>query len=252
MNTELEVFIERIKGFEALTASERIPYFVYFLSARDDNDVLPSQVKDCFTALSITPYSNIPSYMKRKASGRDAIFIRTRYGYHLTRNAKRDIASDICDVIPMAPTNYLMPVSIVKGTRSYIEDVTNQMCCCYDRGLYDACLVMMRKLLETLIIECFERHGASDEIKENDQFFFLSDLIPKYLSSSYWNASINLQNNIGKIKKFGDLSAHNRRFIAKKEHIDAIKVEATQVIQEIILTIDYLKWNEELKNKKTI
>ena len=252
MNTELEIFVERIKNFETLTASERIPYFVYFLSASDDNDVLPIQVKDCFIALSITPYSNISSYMGKKASGKDAIFIRTKHGYHLTRNAKRDIASDICDVIPMVPTNDLIPVSIVKGTRSYIEDVTNQMCCCYDRGLYDACLVMMRKLLETLIIECFERHGASDEIKANNQFFFLSDLIPKYLDSSYWNASINLQNNIGKIKKLGDLSAHNRRFVAKKEHVDGIKAEASQVIQEIILTIDYSKWNEELKSKKTI
>ena len=126
------------------------------------------------------------------------------------------------------------------------------MCCCYDKGLFDACFVMMRKLLETLIIECFERHGASDDIKENNQFYFLSELIPKYLNSPYWDASINLQNNIGKIKTFGDLSAHNRRFVAKKDHIDKIKAEAAQVIQEIILTTDYAKWNEELKNKKTV
>ena len=126
------------------------------------------------------------------------------------------------------------------------------MCCCYDKGLYDACLVMMRKLLETLIIECFERHGASDEIKQNNQFLFLSDLIPKYVNSQYWNASINLQNNISEIKKYGDLSAHNRKFIAQREHIDRIKSGAEQVIQEIVLTINYPQWNEELKNKKKV
>ena len=252
MNTELEIFVEKIKDFESLSASEKIPYFVYFLSMNEDKDVLPAQVKDCFTALSVPAYSNIPSYMRKKSSGKDAIFIRTKHGYHLSRNAKFNIASNISDIILMPPTNDLLPVSIAKGTRAYIEEVTNQMCCCYDRGLFDACFVMMRKLLETLIIECFERHGASDEIKVNNQFLFLSDLIPKYLSSPYWNTSLNLQNNIGKIKKFGDLSAHNRRFLAKKEHIDSIKAEASQVIQEIILTIDYSKWNEELKNKKAV
>ena len=111
---------------------------------------------------------------------------------------------------------------------------------------------MMRKLLATLIIECFERHGASADIKENNQFYFLSDLISKYIDSSYWNASINLQNNIGKIKTYGDLSAHNRRFIAKKDHIDKIRAEAGQVIQEIILTTNYTVWNQELKSKRKV
>ena len=61
-----------------------------------------------------------------------------------------------------------------------------------------------------------------------------------------------MQNNIGEIKKYGDLSAHNRKFIAQKEHIDRIKSGAEQVIQEIVLTINYPQWNEELKNKKKV
>lgn len=252
MDTELEAFIERIDNFDSLSASEKIPFFVYFLSGNTNTSVSPSQVKECFITLSIAPYSNIASYMGKKSTGKDAIFIRNKSGYCLTRDAKRNIASKVADIAPLVPTNDLIPMSIVKGTRSYIEEVANQMCCCYDKGLFDACFVMMRKLLETLIIECFERHGASDDIKENNQFYFLSELIPKYLNSPYWNASINLQNNIGKIKTFGDLSAHNRRFVAKKDHIDKIKAEAAQVIQEIILTTDYAKWNEELKNKKTV
>lgn len=252
MKGELEVFIERIDSFESLTAGEQIPFFTYFLSGDTDKDVLPAEVKDCFSALLLTPYSNISAYMGRKSTGRDAIFIKTKSGYHLTRNAKNDIAAKVKEVIAPTPTRDLISLSIVSTTRNYIMEVASQMCCCYDKGLYDACLVMMRKLLETLIIECFERHGASDEIKQNNQFLFLSDLIPKYVNSQYWNASINLQNNISEIKKYGDLSAHNRKFIAQREHIDRIKSGAEQVIQEIVLTINYPQWNEELKNKKKV
>lgn len=114
----------------------------------------------------------------------------------------------------------------------------------------DATLVLMRKLLETLISECFERFGIDDIIKGNNgDFLYLSDLIPKYLSSSKWNASRNLDKNILKVKKYGDLSAHNRRFQAKKSDIEDFKFELKQSLQKIILTIDYPGWNRE-KSKK--
>lgn len=252
MRGKLEVFVEKVEDFEKLSAGEKIPFFIYFLSGETNSGVSPLEVKECFLLLLLAPYSNIAAYMGKKSSGRNPVFIKSKNGYHLTRNAKRDIAEKINEVISPIPTNDLIPLSIVVGTRNYIEEVTRQMCCCYDKGLYDACFIMMRKLLETLIIECFERHGASDEIQDNNQFYFLSDLIPKYLNSQYWNASINLQNHIGEIKRYGDLSAHNRKFIAKKEHIDRIKLGVEQVIQEIVLTINYPLWNEELKSKKIV
>lgn len=252
MKSHLEVFIEQIENFEALPASKKIPFFAYFLSRDTDRGILPHEIKECFLTLHLQPYSNIAAYMNKKSLGKNAIFIRTKNGYHLTRSAKKDIATKVNENTVLTPTNNLIPMSIVSGTRNYIEEITRQMCCCYDMGLYDACLVMMRKLLETLIIECYERHGASDEIKNNKKYYFLSDLIPKYLNSEYWNSSVNLQNNIVEIKRYGDLSAHNRRFIAKKEHIDRIKSGVEQVIQEIILTINYPIWNKELKSKKKV
>lgn len=63
MDTELEAFIERIDNFDSLSASEKIPFFVYFLSGNTNTSVSPSQVKECFITLSIAPYSNIASYM---------------------------------------------------------------------------------------------------------------------------------------------------------------------------------------------
>ncbi|MEL7655975.1 MAG: hypothetical protein AAGU75_08715 [Bacillota bacterium] len=252
MKGELEVFAERIDNFESLTAGEQIPFFTYFLSGDGDKDVSPGEIRECFTLLSLAPYSNIAAFLGRKSTGRDAIFFKTKSGYHLTRNAKKDIAAKINEVITSTPTSDLISLSIVSTTRDYITEVARQMCCCYDKGLYDACFVMMRKLLESLIVECFERHGASDEIKDGTKFYYLSDLIPSYLNSEYWNTSPNLQTNIAKIKEYGDLSAHNRRFLAQKEHIDRIKSGVEQVIQEIVLTINYPQWNEELKSKKKV
>ncbi|MGH9759260.1 MAG: hypothetical protein ACREDR_42725, partial [Blastocatellia bacterium] len=77
-----------------------------------------------------------------------------------------------------APTNYLppsegvrpanefiLPHAIVRGTRGYIERVVFQVNGCYEKGWFDGCAVMMRRLIETLIIECFEKFGIADKIK---------------------------------------------------------------------------------------
>ena len=239
----LEYFYKRIPNQNNLTASKLIPYFVYFLQ-EEKEDINAKDILECFNILSLSPYSNIPAYLSKNSSGKNAVLIKGKCGYKLHRNTKEKIANDLQDIIEVPITENLIPLSIFDNTPYYIIANAKQMCQCYDSGLYDATLVLMRKLVETLIIECFERYGIDDEIKNIDGvFYYLSDLIAKFTTCQRWNVSRNLKSNIEKVKKYGDLSAHNRRFLAKKKDIDDMKIELRQVIQEIILTIDYTNWN---------
>ena len=242
MTENLNYFYNRIPDNKNISASQLIPYFVYFLQD-ENNEVKPSDVEKCYTALSLKAYSNISSYLSRNSSGKNAIFIKGKCGYKLHRHAKEKLASELQDIIKVPATDNLIPLSIFENTPYYIIANAQQMCQCYDSGFYDATLVLMRKLMEILIIECFERHGVDKDIKnENGVFYYLSDLTIKFVTSQHWNISRNLKGNIDKIKKYGDLSAHNRRFLAKRKDIDDMKNELRQVVQEIILMIDYTNW----------
>jgi hypothetical protein len=127
------------------------------------------------------------------------------------------------------------PFELVSDSRGYLENVAKQAIMCYQNGLFDGCLVMTRKLLETLIIECFEKHDLSEEIKNSEgNFYFLSDLISKLLKQTKWTVGRNSQQSLPRIKKFADLSAHNRRFNAKKSDLDGIKDDVRIVIEELI------------------
>src|SRR5438034_2670528 len=67
--------------------------------------------------------------------------------------------------------------SLVRGTRGYIERVANQANGAYENGWYDACAVMIRRLLETLIIEAFEHGNIAGKIKNPaGEFFHMKDL----------------------------------------------------------------------------
>lgn len=245
----LDLFYERIPE-ENRKPSELIPYFAYYCSENKLN-ITPTVITDCFKELALQPYSNISSYLSSKSKGRTSLFLKEECGYKLTRTTKERIAKNLNEIIHIPTSEDLLPLSILVNTQYYLISIAKQMCKCYDAGLYDASLVMMRKLLETLIIECFERYGIEDEIKKDGHFLYLSDLIPAFINSKKWTASRNLISNMPKIKKYGDSSAHNRRFIAKKIDFNEFKFELRQVVEEIVLTIDYPNWNPDKKTKNT-
>jgi hypothetical protein len=134
------------------------------------------------------------------------------------------------------PANeFILPHSMVRGTRGYIEKVVYQINGCYEKGWFDGCAVMMRRLMETLIIECFEKHKIDAKIKNtNGDFFYLSDLIDKTLQETAWNLGRNAKGALPKLKSVGDKSAHSRRYNAHREDIDKLATDFRDVCQELL------------------
>jgi hypothetical protein len=130
----------------------------------------------------------------------------------------------------------VLPFAIVRGTRGYVERVVNQINGCYEKGWFDGCAVMMRRLIETLIIECFEKFSIADKIKSptTGEFLFLRDLIDQLLKETHWNLGRNARQALPKLKNVGDQSAHSRRYNAHREDIDKLTRDFRDVCQELI------------------
>lgn len=156
----------------------------------------------------------------------------------LAKSIQRD--APINYVPPSAGTKplnqYVLPHAIVAGTRGYIEKVVFQINGSYEKGWFDSCAVMMRRLVETLIIECFEAYGIDEKIKTNTtgEFCQLRDLIVQMLSESSWNLGRETKQILPKLKELGDRSAHNRRYNAHREDIDKVVADFRLVCQELL------------------
>jgi len=148
----------------------------------------------------------------------------------------------------IAPKEWLPPVegveaksqniiytALVKGTRSYIEKIANQINGCYEFGWFDGCAVLIRRLLETLIIEVFEHHKIEGKIKKNGDYVYLKDLINITLAETTFNLGRNTKNALPRLKDIGDKSAHSRRYIAVRNDIDDVKLELRGVVQELLI-----------------
>ena len=159
--------------------------------------------------------------------------------------ASLDVAKRIQEEVPrfgtppsetaVSPSEKVFAHSIVKGTRGYIEKIAHQINGAYGKGWYDACAVMLRRLLETLIIEVFESHHLEAKIKNEDgDYLYLSNLINKTLIETSWNLGRSAKRALPRLKNIGDQSAHSRRFIAHREDIDAVITDIRTVVQELV------------------
>ena len=124
---------------------------------------------------------------------------------------------------PTPQSEQVLPMAVVQNTRGYMEKVIIQANGSYEHQWYDACSVMIRRFVETLIIELYEAKGRAADIQDaSGNFFQLGDLVDKTLADSAWNLSRETKRVLPNLKTIGDRSAHNRRYLARKTDIDNI------------------------------
>lgn len=241
---DLSLFVSKINNFYNKKQSDQILFFAYYLLENQSNDYIsPKNIHDCFTSLRIPPYSNISAYLNKKSKkerNKRRQFVKSKHGYTLAANTLHELKDILNAPVEHIPNEELLTIEIFNGTRGYLENNAKEAALCYDFGQYNACLIMLRKLIETLIIELFEKLGIKNKIKDTNQDYFqLSYLIDMFLNEPSWSVSRNTKKSIPEIKKYADLAAHNRRFSAKKTDIDKIKTDLRIVIQELLSLIDY-------------
>jgi len=140
------------------------------------------------------------------------------------------------DIIPVRRNDVLVH-SLFENTRGYIEKIVFQINKSYKQDCYDACAVMIRRLIEVLIIETFDAKNIIPNIKDKDgNFFFLSELIKRTLAEKSLTLGRETKGALKSktIKKIGDQSAHSRRYNACRKTIDDIKLDLGIVTQELL------------------
>ncbi len=245
----LEEFIIRIDNFLSLKSSEQIPYFGYYiLKYQNKESFTAKEIEKCFAETHITPYSNISAYLSKEKKAKHMLSHKNG-GYILTRTVENQISNIIGEVKVNEPSGNLFPLELFNNTRTYLQKTAKQAILCYDYQTYDACLVMIRRLIETLIIELYERFEIKEQIQDTKgNYLFCSDLIDRLLSEKkLWTIGRNSVKALPDIKTKGDLSAHNRRFNATKTDIDTIKVGLRVVLEELVHLINYEQWNASKK-----
>jgi hypothetical protein len=229
-------FLHSISRLET-TNPERAVALLWFCSLQDHEQALsPSTVAKM---LQEGGFGQQNASRLRNALERDKRTAKNRTGtFRIRIDARKELDDRYSELLlnkPILGSNSVLPKELTLGTRDYIERVAAQLNASYDNSLYDCCAVMSRRLLETLIIEVYEKHSRAHELKGADSnFMMFSGLLSVFESDRAFNPSRNAVQGLHAFKKLGDLSAHNRRFNARRDDIDRIRDGMRVAVEELL------------------
>lgn len=130
-------------------------------------------------------------------------------------------------------SQFIIPTDWVKGTRSYIEQMVYQINASYDFSMYDGSAVLMRRLMESLIVEVYIKNHRRTDIQNNGVFYMLESLIQIISQDQQITLSRNSPKTMREIKQLGDTAAHDRTYITPQVDIDDLKARYRRLIQEL-------------------
>jgi hypothetical protein len=181
-----------------------------------------------------------------KATGR---VIVTSSGYRLKVLARTEIRGWLESILGKTKPSVdqelgYLSREVWKDTRGYIEKVCEQMNGCYQFAFFDAASVMMRRLVETLIVEAYEKLQRESEIKDgNGNYLMLRDLVTRAIGQQPIGVGRDAKDTLARIKEMGDRSAHNRRYNAVKSDMDKVQSGVRVVVDELINIADLRRQN---------
>jgi len=131
----------------------------------------------------------------------------------------------------------VFPLVVLSQTRrGYLSAVGRQANGCYSAGWFDASAVMMRRLLESVIIEAFEAKKIDSKIKDarTGDFLQLTGIINAAIAEPSWNLPRNVRRQLPNLRDLGHTSAHNRYYLAKREDIEKLTMAYRETVEAFL------------------
>ncbi len=128
----------------------------------------------------------------------------------------------------------IIPEKLYLNTRGYIEQLAKQINGCYNENFFDACAVIMRRLLEVLLIHSYEHKGRLVDIEENGGYKNLSYIINHTTTNRVLSLSKESYDTLDDFRVLGNFSAHKIQYNSKRKDIKKVANQYRLVIEELL------------------
>jgi hypothetical protein len=246
MHLSLDDFCEIVKSLKRSNAEKALAVLWYFDRDQLDASKTAGQLTKVLGEHHIgTPNQTLLAEAIRKTK----LANESRNGFSLKPGSRKIIRGWLPDLEGIQPaidqaSGYL-PEPIWKNTRGYIEAVCRELNGSFYHAYYNAAAVMLRRLLETLIIEAYEHSNRESEIKDGGgNYLMLADLAERACGEN-GHRGINLGRDSKKALKdarnVGNWSAHARRFLAHAGDLTKLQPGVRLLVQELIQIAELVK-----------
>jgi hypothetical protein len=134
-----------------------------------------------------------------------------------------------------ASTDAYIDPTIFQGMPDYITRLIPQANGCWERGWYEGCVLILRRLVETLIIELYHQRGWIADIRDKDGTFCkLQTLVDKVCGDGRIGLGKHPKRGLNEIKKFGDVAAHDHRVKVRKTDLEPHRTDLRLACERLV------------------
>ncbi len=128
-----------------------------------------------------------------------------------------------------------LPNDLLDHHRGPLRKILAEVNTTFDVGCYNACAILIRRIIETLLIDAFEHSGIVDEIKTPEgEFQQLGVIVARATNNKALGLGRNARNAIPQLKFFGDLGAHNRNALVRESDLQRLHNDTRIAIEELV------------------
>lgn len=237
MNNELRAFGKGIASLSLGETDTAIALLWFLGRDADETEASASELASLMNSLSLRGKINVHRLATRLAANKDTVRGSGAKSFRIKLSSRPSLDQKYSEFSSSPkPTidSHIIPAEDFIATRRYLEAIVLQINGSYQFGQYDACAVLCRRLMETLLISAFQRVNKTAAISQDGEFLPLSEIIGAANSKNH----IKLTRSSGKImeqvKKVGDAAAHHPNYITKQKDIDDIKIDFRRLTSELM------------------
>jgi hypothetical protein len=146
------------------------------------------------------------------------------------------IYGPLINTIRIDETPSILPDTLFKEiNKIHIHSIIKQINVSYNIRSFDCCAVMVRRLMESLIIEVYIKYKKVSEIQSGGTFLMLESLIKKIINDKSILLSRDMSKSMMTLKKMGDTASHDRMYITTQTDIDEEKSVIRKTINELFI-----------------
>ncbi len=220
----LAYFHYKVHGVQEFTANNVSEWFGALHLAKPNLSRLKSNLKGCRDTVKGTAEGSF----------------RLHHKFVVTQAAKfpelEEPSQDVVD------EGTILPPSLYKGTRGYLERIAAQINVTYEANAFDGCAVLMRRLTEILLILAYEELSIAGSIKDSaGNYFMLEGICSDAKSNATLNLSRNSKTSIEVFRQLGNFSAHKITYTCRREYIQQEILGFRALVDELLHKAAILK-----------
>lgn len=235
---ELASFVSSAQLFDK-SEVERARLLAYYYLRQDDvEEFNAGQMCGWFTDLSLARPN--PTRLKARLTSANG-FVRGSAKGTYRLHAKTVLELDNLhsggfgtrDVVVSAGS--VIPDLLLTGAPGYVTRLANQINASYEHAIFDGCAVLMRRLVEVLLIQTYEKLDIAASIQDgNGEYMQLGKIIDNAIGNSVLKLSRSSRKHIGTYRTLGNFSAHKLYYSCSRPDIADTLVEYRALIQELL------------------